>query len=51
MKEKRRAGEPEGGRRPSGGSPREEEWPLEAHNGPFPPRCTSCSVQLRHTLT
>ena len=26
MKEKRRAGEPEGGRRPSGGSPREEEW-------------------------
>ena len=26
MKEKRRAGEPEGGRRPSGGSPREKEW-------------------------
>ena len=26
------------------------EWPLMAHNGTFPPHCTSCSVQLRHTL-
>ena len=26
MKEKREAGEPEGGRRPSAGSPREKEW-------------------------
>lgn len=26
MKEKRKAGEPEGGRRPSEGSPREKEW-------------------------
>ena len=47
MKEKRRAGEPEGGRRPSGGSPREKEWKgslakecLRRHNA-------ACSTQTK----
>ena len=26
------------------------EWLLVANNGPFPPRCASCSVQLNRVL-